>query len=115
MFLTDYNLDSDDDPSDNDKYYLIKGAPIAAGGALQVLDGGAKVVVQDGDRLWVKSDTASSLALGFSRRCYQFIGAKMGYVGNQTTTAFTSMAKQDITGDGGTGGAGSRCCKRSRD
>lgn len=25
----------------------------------------------------------------------------MGYVGNQTTTAFTSMAKQDITGDGG--------------
>ena len=27
----------------------------------------------------------------------------MGYVGNQTTTAFTSMAKQDITGDGGTG------------
>ena len=27
----------------------------------------------------------------------------MGYVGNQTTTAFTSMAKQDITGNGGTG------------
>lgn len=42
-------------------HYLIKGAPIAAGGALQVLDGGAKVVVQSGDRLWVKSDTASSL------------------------------------------------------
>ncbi len=61
VFLTDYNDDSDDDPSDNNKYYLIKGAPIAAGGALQVLDGGAKVVVQDGDRLWVKSDTASSL------------------------------------------------------
>ena len=42
-------------------HYLIKGAPIAAGGALQVLVGGAKVVVQSGDRLWVKSDTASSL------------------------------------------------------
>ncbi len=27
----------------------------------------------------------------------------MGYVGNQTTTAFTSMDKQSITGDGGTG------------
>ena len=42
-------------------YYLIKGAPIASGGALQLLDGGAKVVVQSGDRLYVKSDTASSL------------------------------------------------------
>ena len=42
-------------------HYLIKGAPIAAGGALQVLDGGAKVVVQSGDRLWAKSDTAASL------------------------------------------------------
>lgn len=42
-------------------HYLVKGAPIAAGGALQVLDGGAKVVVQSGDRLWVKSDTAASL------------------------------------------------------
>ena len=61
VYLTDYNDDNDDDPSDNDKYYLIKGAPIAAGGALQVLDGGAKIVVEDGDRLWVKSDTASSL------------------------------------------------------
>ena len=42
-------------------FYLIKGAPIAAGGALQLLDGGAKIVVQTGDRLWVKSDTAASL------------------------------------------------------
>lgn len=42
-------------------YYLIKGAPIAAGGALQLMDGGAKIVVQSGDRLYVKSDTANSL------------------------------------------------------
>ena len=42
-------------------FYLIKGAPFAAGGALQLLDGGAKIVVAAGDRLWVKSDTASSL------------------------------------------------------
>jgi len=41
--------------------YLVKGAPIAAGGALQVLDGGAKVVVQSGDALKVVSDTASSV------------------------------------------------------
>ena len=41
--------------------YLVKGAPIAAGGALQLLDGGAKIVVSSGDRLWIKSDTAASL------------------------------------------------------
>ena len=40
--------------------YLVKGAPIPQGSALQLLDGGAKVVVQSGDRLYVKSDTASS-------------------------------------------------------
>ncbi len=40
---------------------LVNGAPIAAGGALQVLDGGAKFVVESGDILKVKSDTASSL------------------------------------------------------
>ena len=41
--------------------YLIKDAPIPAGSALQVLDGGAKFVVQSGDRIYVQSDTASSL------------------------------------------------------
>ena len=61
VFLTDYNDDNDDDPSNNDKYYLLKDAPIPAGSALQVLDGGAKLVVQDGDRLWIQSDTATSL------------------------------------------------------
>ena len=42
-------------------YSLVKTAPIPSGGALQLLDGGAKVVVQSGDRLYVKSDTASSI------------------------------------------------------
>lgn len=46
--------------SSND-IYLIKDAPIPAGSALQVLDGGAKFVVQSGDALKVVSDTASSL------------------------------------------------------
>jgi len=41
--------------------YLIKEAPIPVGSGLQILDGGAKVVVQSGDRLYVKSDTAASL------------------------------------------------------
>ena len=42
-------------------FYLVKSAPIPSGSALQVLDGGAKVVVQSGDILKVVSDTASSL------------------------------------------------------
>ena len=41
--------------------YLVKDAPIPAGSALQVLDGGAKFVVQASDALKVVSDTASSL------------------------------------------------------
>ena len=41
--------------------YLVKDAPITAGGALQVVDGGAKFVVESGDALKVVSDTASSL------------------------------------------------------
>ena len=44
-----------------DDIYLIKDAPIPAGSALQVLDGGAKFVVQNSDALKVISDTASSL------------------------------------------------------
>ena len=42
-------------------YYIIKDAPIPAGSSLQLLDGGAKFVVQSGDRLNIISDTASSL------------------------------------------------------
>ena len=41
--------------------YLVKSAPIPAGSALQVLDGGAKFVLQSGDALKIVSDTASSL------------------------------------------------------
>jgi len=40
--------------------HLVKDAPITAGGALQVVDGGAKFVVQSSDALKVISDTASS-------------------------------------------------------
>ena len=41
--------------------HLIKDAPIVPGSALQVLDGGAKFVVESGDVLKVVSDTAASL------------------------------------------------------
>ena len=41
-------------------YYIIKDAPIPVGSALQVLDGGAKIVMQNNDVLKVQSDTASS-------------------------------------------------------
>ena len=41
--------------------YLVKNAPIPVGSALQVVDGGAKFVVQNTDALKVVSDTASSL------------------------------------------------------
>jgi hypothetical protein len=41
--------------------YLVKDAPIVQGSTMQVLDGGAKYVVQTGDALKVVSDTASSV------------------------------------------------------
>ena len=41
-------------------YYIVKSAPIPAGSALQLLDGGAKIVMQSSDVLKVQSDTASS-------------------------------------------------------
>ena len=44
-----------------DDIYLVKGAPIPSGSSLQVVDGGAKFVVESGDALKVVSDTASSL------------------------------------------------------
>ena len=41
-------------------YYLIKNAPIQTGGTLQIIDGGAKYVIQSADVLKVVSNTASS-------------------------------------------------------
>ena len=46
--------------------YLEKQAPIPTGSSLQVLDGGAKFVVQSGDVVKVLSDTASSLDVWIS-------------------------------------------------
>jgi len=43
-----------------DNIYLVKDAPIPTGGSLQVLDGGAKFVVQASDILSVISSDAAS-------------------------------------------------------
>ena len=53
------NVDVYINDSAND-IYLVKTAPIPTGGSLQILDGGAKVVVQNNDAIKVVSDTASS-------------------------------------------------------
>jgi len=44
-----------------DDISLIVNAPIPAGSSLELIDGGSKIVVTDSDRLWVQSDTASSM------------------------------------------------------
>ena len=41
-------------------FYIVKNAPVPSGGAIQVLDGGAKIVMMANDVLKVKSNTASS-------------------------------------------------------
>ena len=53
--------------SSSNDYYLVKDAPIPASSALQILDGGAKFVLQSGDALKVQSDTASSIDAWISR------------------------------------------------
>tara|TARA_R110002096_G_scaffold256985_2_gene450231 strand:- start:57 stop:386 length:330 start_codon:yes stop_codon:yes gene_type:complete len=42
-------------------YYLIKSAPISVGGSLELIDGGAKIVLASGDKIAAVSDTATSL------------------------------------------------------
>ena len=49
-----------DSSNSNETSHVIKDAPIPAGSSLQVLDGGAKIVMVSGDALKVKSNTASS-------------------------------------------------------
>lgn len=41
--------------------YIIKGAPVPSGGALVVVGGDQKIVLEAGDSVKVKSDTATSL------------------------------------------------------
>ena len=47
--------------------HLIKDTPIVQGSALQIIDGGARFVMQNTDALKVQSDTASSADVWLSR------------------------------------------------
>ena len=49
------------DSSDNVTAYLIKNAPIPSGSSLELIDGGAKIVLQSGDKLRAKSDATNSM------------------------------------------------------
>jgi hypothetical protein len=42
-------------------YFLIKDAPIPAGGSLELIDGGSKVVLQSGDSVEALASTASAV------------------------------------------------------
>ena len=42
-------------------YYLIKDAPIPAGGSLELIDGGSKVVLMNGDAIKAYASAASSV------------------------------------------------------
>ena len=42
-------------------YYLIKDAPVPAGGSLELIDGGSKVVLQSGDSVEALCNTASAV------------------------------------------------------
>ena len=47
-------------------HYIIKSAPIVAGGSLELIDGGSKIVIESGDVVKAQSDTASSLSVWMS-------------------------------------------------
>ena len=42
-------------------YYLCKSTPIPPGGSIELIQGGAKIVMVNGDVLWHDCDTASGL------------------------------------------------------
>lgn len=48
-------------------YFILKEGPIPVGSSLEIIDGGSKIVLQTGDALTVKSNTASSLDTIVSR------------------------------------------------
>ncbi len=61
QILVDVELDASSRTSGSeDKVFLVKDAPIPVGGALVVIGGDQKVVLEPGDTIKVTSDTASS-------------------------------------------------------
>ena len=52
--------------SGSQDHYIIKNAPIVAGGSLELIDGGSKIVIESGDVVKAQSNTASSLSVWMS-------------------------------------------------
>ena len=50
----------------NDYYYICKSTPIPPGGSIELIQGGAKIVMKNGDVLWHDVDTASGLDIWVS-------------------------------------------------
>ena len=46
--------------------YIVKNVPIPSGGSIELIDGGAKIVIQSGDVVKCKSDTDASLNVWLS-------------------------------------------------
>ena len=51
----------DNNDSDALLGHIIKNAPIPVGSSLELIDGGSKIVLQNGDQLFVQSNTDASL------------------------------------------------------
>ena len=49
------------DNSDNITAYIVKEAPLPVGSSLELIDGGSKIILQNGDKLRAKSTVANSL------------------------------------------------------
>ena len=49
-----------------DSHYLAKSTPIPPGGSIELIQGGAKIVMVSGDVLWHDVDTASGLDIWVS-------------------------------------------------
>ena len=47
-------------------YYIVKDTPIPPGGSIELIQGGAKIVMVSGDVLWHDVDTASGLDIWVS-------------------------------------------------
>ena len=49
------------DTGGDDDYYIVKDAPVAQGGSLELIDGGSKIVLMSGDRLAAICGTADGI------------------------------------------------------
>ena len=53
-------LITDASDTEGNTFFIVKDAPVPVGSSLQIIDGGSKIVLQNGDVLKAYADTASS-------------------------------------------------------